>query len=381
MAHASLSVMPELPPEIIDRITDYLHDDHETLAACALAARIMHPASRYHRFNTLALNLRRIPRLIQLLDSAPDLAPCISSLWLDVKFSSGIDFIGALEVLSRLPSLQSFTVSCHGVLGKALKDALRKIATMKPHLTALSLIGPVYLSSSELLLAVSRFRSLEELSVDRLRTDYFGSDLLFSPSPPDANVGLRSLQFYINEPQDVQRFEELSALWSKKLKNLEVVFTPSGGMDATMAEVEFALPEYVCLEGCTLRFVSEEMCVAQNQSLAWIPKILSQLSSPHLRKVTLALVVDTMEDLRSIMSENAVRDLGPAYFDDMRVLDWAAIERCLTDETLASLHKFLVEGRGDPALLEAHIRDTCLELYARSLVSPVNVEKKAMTRW
>ncbi|CDO69240.1 hypothetical protein BN946_scf185042.g142 [Trametes cinnabarina] len=91
--------MPELPPETINRIIDYLHDDHGTLAACALAARIVHFASRYHRFSTVALNLRRIPRLIQLLDSAPDLAHCISSLRLDVKFTSGIDFIGDLEVL------------------------------------------------------------------------------------------------------------------------------------------------------------------------------------------------------------------------------------------------------------------------------------------
>lgn len=144
---------------------------------------------------------------------------------------------------------------------------------------------------------------------------------------------------------------------------------------------EFSLESFSVLEACTLRFAFGEMCVAQNESLLSIPTILSQLSSPSLRTITIALVVDNVEDLRSLNSECAVRNLSPAYFEDMRVLDWTLIENLLTSESLSSIQALVLEGQGKCHQLESHLRDCCPALHSRRLVSLVNVDKEDQYRW
>ncbi|KAF9645875.1 hypothetical protein BDM02DRAFT_3100732, partial [Thelephora ganbajun] len=44
-----------IPPEIVDRIIDYAHDDHKTLIACSLVARDWVPCTRLHLFARLSL--------------------------------------------------------------------------------------------------------------------------------------------------------------------------------------------------------------------------------------------------------------------------------------------------------------------------------------
>ncbi|KAI0958762.1 hypothetical protein AcV7_004481 [Taiwanofungus camphoratus] len=43
-------MVPNLPPELYDRIIDHLHDDRAALAACSLASRAFLQTARYHRF-------------------------------------------------------------------------------------------------------------------------------------------------------------------------------------------------------------------------------------------------------------------------------------------------------------------------------------------
>ncbi len=119
------------------------------------------------------------------------------------------------------------------------------------------------------------------------------------------------------------------------------------------------------------------MCVAENTSLTWIPTLVGQLSSSSLRSLTISLVVDNVEDLRSLNSECAVRVLTAAYFDDMRVLDWAAMGQALCAERLEGLGRVVLEGRGSRELLEEYIRITCPELHTRHILSLVAVAKEA----
>lgn len=146
-----------------------------------------------------------------------------------------------------------------------------------------------------------------------------------------------------------------------------------GALEST----DLTLAPYVALHSCTLRFALPEMCVAENTSLAWIPTIIGQLSSPSLRSLTISLVVDNVEDLRSLNSECAVRVLTTAYFNDMWVLDWAAIGHGLSSERLEGLRRVVVEGFGPCKLLEEHIRVTCPELHTRGILSLVAVAKAA----
>ncbi|OCH94905.1 hypothetical protein OBBRIDRAFT_704440, partial [Obba rivulosa] len=46
------------PPELTDRIVDFLHDDTESLKNCSLTCRSWTPASRYHIFRSVSLIFR-----------------------------------------------------------------------------------------------------------------------------------------------------------------------------------------------------------------------------------------------------------------------------------------------------------------------------------
>ncbi|OCH88952.1 hypothetical protein OBBRIDRAFT_733502 [Obba rivulosa] len=45
-----------LPPELTDKILDYLHDDIASLKACSLACRVWLPSCRYHKFSYIHLS-------------------------------------------------------------------------------------------------------------------------------------------------------------------------------------------------------------------------------------------------------------------------------------------------------------------------------------
>ncbi|OCH94035.1 hypothetical protein OBBRIDRAFT_723682, partial [Obba rivulosa] len=49
----------ELPPELTDRIIDFLYGDKYTLAACGLVCRAWVPASRFHLFHSVRLRTKR----------------------------------------------------------------------------------------------------------------------------------------------------------------------------------------------------------------------------------------------------------------------------------------------------------------------------------
>ena len=51
------SKVARLPPELIDRIIDYLHSDPRSLAACSLVCKLWEPTSRFHLFRRIDLSL------------------------------------------------------------------------------------------------------------------------------------------------------------------------------------------------------------------------------------------------------------------------------------------------------------------------------------
>jgi hypothetical protein len=51
----TLTIMVQLPQELVDWVIDYLHDDPDELYACSLVCRDWLPSSRYHKFGTILL--------------------------------------------------------------------------------------------------------------------------------------------------------------------------------------------------------------------------------------------------------------------------------------------------------------------------------------
>ncbi|KAI0633267.1 hypothetical protein C8Q77DRAFT_1114016 [Trametes polyzona] len=386
--------MPDLPPEIIDRVLDYLHKDHRTLAACALAGRVMVQTTRYHRFRELQLSPKHIPTLIALVDASPEFAHVVSSVW--VRFAAWTDPKSQLAFLSRLPALRGFGMITPPYQRVSVEH-LATVASHVPALTHLYLRGPAIITAALLLSALFMFRDLREVRLHGI--DVYmpvDSEIPYAISPPPQlqrlssrasdgallinqwlqahGAGLRSLQHFIQDPRDAMQLSKVVDLCANTVKDLEVVFLPEGRMADALRDCDFTLAPFSVLESCTLRFAFGEMCVPQNESLASIPDLLSQLSSPSLRTITVSLVVDNVEDLRSLNSECAVRNLSPAYFDDMRVLDWVSIQQALVREDLGSLCKVVLEGQGSREALDHHMQTTCPLIHSRRLVTLTTVD-------
>ena len=63
-----------VPPELVDRVIDYLHDDAKTLIACSLTAREWVPSTRLHLFKRLdLLSTHQVAKFTELDGFAPDL--------------------------------------------------------------------------------------------------------------------------------------------------------------------------------------------------------------------------------------------------------------------------------------------------------------------
>ncbi|KAI0645500.1 hypothetical protein C8Q79DRAFT_1010453 [Trametes meyenii] len=387
--------MIRLPPEDIDYILDYLHDDFKTLGACALAGRIMLPSARFHRFRDVKLPPWGNRSLAPLLNSA-DLARVITSV---TTIYMGLrDPCDDFKFLLQLPCLCKLTLVTPPPQQFPTKT-LSVIASYAPALTSFTLIGPGGTTPSHLVSAISEFGTLEELGLQHITIDD-EDDVSYAPHPPrlrrlvfhdcsnpsiivswlqvhSAEPPLQSLRYFLRGQKDVAQLNTVAAWCASSLKSLEVIFAPHGSMAAAFRDVVLPLSSFSVLESCTLRFVLHEMCVAQNESLKWIPLVLAQLSSPCIRKVTISLVVDNVEDLRSLNSECAVRDLTCAYLDDMFVLDWDSMERSLASDHFASLRILVIEGQGSGNVLKAHVQKNIPTLHSRDVISLATVAKRA----
>jgi hypothetical protein len=58
-----------VPPELTDRVIDFLHSDKRTLLTCSLVCKDWVPASRYHYFRKLDINPFTVRRLAEVLNS------------------------------------------------------------------------------------------------------------------------------------------------------------------------------------------------------------------------------------------------------------------------------------------------------------------------
>ncbi|KAI8969565.1 hypothetical protein BD414DRAFT_258923 [Trametes punicea] len=337
--------MPELPAEVVDHVLDYLHDDPQTPAACALAARVMLPTSRFHRFGELVLNGRCFGRLKRLLDAAPDLAPVVTSVRL---YFSPMSIRAPLAILSQLPSLSSLGIGTTHMMDRSFIQNVSLVPAYVPHITSLYLLGPQEAGSLELISTLSSFKSLKEIALwgILLKPGEVLEESLQNVAPP---LGLRCLKFrgsecaalvgrwlkahvfhvrleslHVNTRHhfDVEQFVGLSALWSDYIKDLDLIHLICLG--ARLVTIFHCQPSEN-RENCVFRFAFDDMYNEDNRSLPWISDILTQLSSPRLRRITLSLIVGNV-DLHFLNSECAVHDLSSACFNEMRVLYWESIE-------------------------------------------------------
>lgn len=72
--------VPNVPPELSDRIIDYLHDDEHALSACGLTCRSWLPRVRFNRFRDLRLDVTTCHAFLRLLSRTPDIGAFVRNL-------------------------------------------------------------------------------------------------------------------------------------------------------------------------------------------------------------------------------------------------------------------------------------------------------------
>ncbi|EMD31026.1 hypothetical protein CERSUDRAFT_100751 [Gelatoporia subvermispora B] len=99
---------PRLPPELTDRMIDFLHDDIPTLKTCALVCRAWVPASRMYTFETVYTQKgRQLKSLPGLLQESPTLGANIKKISVDVyQREHGPIFASIAKLLSHVRALE-----------------------------------------------------------------------------------------------------------------------------------------------------------------------------------------------------------------------------------------------------------------------------------
>jgi hypothetical protein len=77
----SSPVHPGIPPELSDRVIDFLHDDWAALKACSLTCKAWLPASRFHLWNRVVLRYSGDgTNYAEFLKASPAITSCIVDL-------------------------------------------------------------------------------------------------------------------------------------------------------------------------------------------------------------------------------------------------------------------------------------------------------------
>lgn len=177
------------PQELVDHILDYLHDDIESLAACALAGRALLHASRHHRFNGRKLTYSRAMLLEPLLVASSTLASSITLLayqpFCRSYRNTFANVPAAVTFLRLLPNLIDLRIQAR---------ALPYIKHLSPQLAYLRVDDVWTESRRDLLVGLSLFPTLQELVLsDPYLMVHSVEHILDTRNPPAPSV--RKLSF------------------------------------------------------------------------------------------------------------------------------------------------------------------------------------------
>ncbi|KAI0727991.1 hypothetical protein C8Q72DRAFT_421062 [Fomitopsis betulina] len=382
--------VPHLPDELSDHIIDYLHNDYHALAACALTCRQWLPAARYHALGDITLYASTCKAFAELLAASPALAAVIRS----VELSSIIDGSRVWEAvdltfLHLLTSVTRLSLRRARPQGSVLKVLIHTL----PNVRQLTIHRCWFATLHDLALLVSSFPYLKDLSLlFRIADPTAAVTLPLSPLP----AGLRSIvlgalefdqqplnaliSWLANSSSQTLTILSSHIVWrawpthdllenfASSLQQLELVVNTEMSLSALFGKGPgLSLSDCSNLRTFTLHMSLAGMCVATNLDLPWIAILLSQLCSPHLQRITFSLHTEDLLDLRTLSSENAVRQLSRTCFTDLILLDWERICATLSSQSLAALQTFVIQGAGSKQPLTQFLQNSYPDLYHRGV--------------
>ncbi|CCM01083.1 uncharacterized protein FIBRA_03131 [Fibroporia radiculosa] len=361
-------MISELPQEVYDLVIDHLWDDKVSLAACSLTCRAWLPSSRTHIFRDIHLKSPSACFRFKNLLETSTIAPLVRKMAVqayhflhkhpalrdeDTMWESRIP-----TLLSLLPGLIELEIACLSWSTLRLTAAKESAFLSRlAHLKHLTLSDVHFETPAQVLSVLLAAPGLETLRFDRV---YCNSSLpcvsleslvcripkactpppppsSYAPIFPMSNAGGQALRNLTLRPASPPNFviDWLLATGEVKLRNLNVHWRDRRNTTALCALLSAAGPylEHLYMEltnGVAVQ-VQDEMNFGLLTALRSVcfegfvlpdcgtcfSAMISQLSSPFLKRVKISLLA--------------------RWADDLRTLDWKQLDTALSRERFAGV--------------------------------------------
>lgn len=233
---------PKLPPELIDRIIDFLHDAPKALIACSLVARSWTAASRYHRFNEVVLLTTACwAKFDRLIEISPTMIHYVRSIVIDAGCADSTRWISACASFTSLQHIRmagaiappwrsegaaissvahkitSFTLN----LGVVRRGDIWQIIRMFPNLVSLHYFGAVCVPALQPLLPTLPCYS-PRISTLSVATTSQGGILDDLSDPPYPLTSLSTLNIHDVNPKEGSGLHSLARAYAGQITRLRL---------------------------------------------------------------------------------------------------------------------------------------------------------------
>ncbi|KAF9785080.1 hypothetical protein BJ322DRAFT_806597 [Thelephora terrestris] len=324
-----------IPPEIVDRIIDYVHDDPETLIACSLVARDWAPSTRLHLFAKMdILTAREGTRLKELASILPKLLCYCQELTLGVTY--GLDNTpatpGYIQLNGRVNGFTSLhTLHIRGFPSRPEdKDFVELLLAISEKITTLTLSESGNFESRRDLWKIIRlFPNLQNVHVSNLGYTSSGEGKLvpsrcYSPHIVSFSLSTHCMGFVLEQlaepPYPLTHLESLEIhhtdqqqkyLNSVATKYQNAITTLKFGAQSTIGDdIPPHIGTYNCLQTLTLgklelfaAYPSGHKPTTIVLSFAWVAATLEQINS-SLRHLVFEIAVTERRDLDAVSWED-----------------------------------------------------------------------------
>jgi len=233
---------PELPPELIDRIIDFLHDVPKALIACSLVARSWTATSRYHRFSeAVLLTTACWAKFDRLIEISPTMIQYIRSIVIDVGCADSTRWISACASFTSLQHIRmagaitppwgseaaAISSVAHKITSLTLNLAVVRrgdiwqIIRMFPNLVSLHYIGAVCVPALEPLLPTLPCYSPPILTIS-VATTSLGGILDDLSDPPYPLISLLTFDIHDTDPKQGYGLHSLAKAYAGQISRLRL---------------------------------------------------------------------------------------------------------------------------------------------------------------
>ena len=165
--------IPELPPDVINIILDFLRPDKDALMACSLASTTWRPASQYHLFHEIKLKPSDLQSFLDFADnSESNITAFVRRLIVRPSDYSRIGTIGikffisdVSHLMKYLQGLKSLTLSDIHWLN--ISDETKQLLSSPKNIKTLELRRVSFESVRQITIFICSFPMLENLYISR----------------------------------------------------------------------------------------------------------------------------------------------------------------------------------------------------------------------